>query len=144
MVSVAYLRLLGHTQQEAAKGAGVSVRTIQYWEAREDWSEAQSEARARWLQGCDALAMRALRNGLLGDDQATARWWAGKRIKELGGSNGTRPPGGLGEHGRRFGVVLTPETLQGMTDEQLDALEAALAIAGGAAGPEDSDHADQG
>ncbi len=137
-VSAAYLRLLSGTQEEAAKAVGVNERTIRNWESHRSWPDALAEARARWLQGLDSLAMRALRNGLLADDQSTARWWAGKRIKELGGRSESPPPGGLRDHGERFGLVLTPEQLRGMSDEQLEALDAALAQVG-AAEPDQQD-----
>jgi hypothetical protein len=131
-VSAAYLRLLGHTQVETAKAVKAGERTILRWESEDSWPAAQAEARSRWLQGCDSLAMRALVNGLKADDQSTARWWAGKRIKELGGSTAPRAPGGVGEHGRRFGVMLTPDQLRAMSLEQLEALDAALALVGDA------------
>lgn len=51
VVSAAYLRMIGHTQEEAARGVGRSQRTIQLWEAdTELWAAAREEARGRWLQ----------------------------------------------------------------------------------------------
>ena len=49
-VSAAYLRILGATQIEAAKGVGRSERTLQRWEEdREAWQAARREAEDRWL-----------------------------------------------------------------------------------------------
>lgn len=51
VVSAAYLRIIGHTQEQAASGVGRSERTIQLWEAdAELWAAAREEARGRWLQ----------------------------------------------------------------------------------------------
>lgn len=131
-VSAAYLRLISATQKEAAKAVGVNERTVRDWEKQKNWPDAQAEARSKWLKGCDLLAMTAIHRGLKADDQGTARWWAGKRIKELGGSSGTRqpPPTRPGD----YGIVLSAEQLRGMSDEQLDALESALAQ-GSSVGP---------
>jgi hypothetical protein len=82
-VSAAYLRMLGATQKQAAESVGRSERTIFAWEHQASWASALAEARARWLKGCDAAAMRALLKGLQESEQATARWWADRRLPEL-------------------------------------------------------------
>lgn len=48
-LSVAYLRMIGLTQVDAAKSAGVGERTIRDWEKCSWWPEVQAEARHRWL-----------------------------------------------------------------------------------------------
>lgn len=49
-VSAAYLRIMGATQIEAAKGVGRSERTLQRWEEDEEtWRAARKEAEDRWL-----------------------------------------------------------------------------------------------
>ena len=76
MVSAAYLRLLGHTQEQAATSVGVSERTVWAWEnERTDWPDVVREARKRWLSGLagtarDTLhkAIRDVQNGKLALD----------------------------------------------------------------------------
>jgi hypothetical protein len=61
VVSVAYLRLIGHTQAEAAIAAGRSERTIRNWEAdTELWAAAREEANSRWLQATTDAARRTV------------------------------------------------------------------------------------
>ena len=61
IVSYAYLRMLGHTQVEGARGVGRSRRTVQGWEANEDlWRAARAEARERWFHAMDAAARRTV------------------------------------------------------------------------------------
>ena len=60
-VSVAYLRLVGETQEQAAAGAGVGERTLRDWEKCSWWKDALEEASARWLNNLTAHA----RGGLL-------------------------------------------------------------------------------
>jgi DNA-binding transcriptional MerR regulator len=63
-VSAAYLRLLGATQSEAAKGVGCSSRTIRRWEREVLWLEAVQEAKRRWLSGVENAARVALLRAL--------------------------------------------------------------------------------
>ena len=61
MVSVAYLRLLGSTQEEAATAAGVGERSVWRWEnERADWPAVVEEARTRWLSGLAGVARETL------------------------------------------------------------------------------------
>ena len=97
-ISVAYIRLLGFphvTQAQAATQVGVSERTVRAWEAAPWWSNAQSEARMRFLRGGDAAAMRGLMwaFGEDGERAHTSRWWADRRMPELA------PPKMQHEHG---------------------------------------------
>ena len=66
-MSVAYLRMTTATQEEAAKAAGVSARTVRMWEASDWWRECCDEAGARWLAGLKAEARRGLFRGV-GED----------------------------------------------------------------------------
>ena len=63
-VSAAYLRLMGFTQRQAARSAGVGERTLRGWESSGWWPEAVAEARGRWLQGLDSLARSTLARSL--------------------------------------------------------------------------------
>ncbi len=63
-LSAAYLRLLGHTQQEAANAAGLDPRTIGRWEASSWWPDIVREAGDRWLAGAIGKARRALLEAL--------------------------------------------------------------------------------
>jgi transcriptional regulator with XRE-family HTH domain len=65
MVSAAYLRLLGHTQEQAATAVGVSERTVWTWEnERADWPEVVQEAKERWLSGLAGIARDTLQKAL--------------------------------------------------------------------------------
>ena len=102
-VSVAYLRLLGVTQEKSAQQAGCSKRSIVSWEASKWWPDAMNEARQRWLQGGDQAAMRGLLNNLVREEPQTCRWWADRRIPELS------PPKVKGEFGGGEGTPLSLE-----------------------------------
>ena len=65
MVSVAYMRLHGYSQADAADAAGVSERTVWTWEnERADWGDAVQTARDRWLAGLAGQARSTLRAAL--------------------------------------------------------------------------------
>lgn len=59
-VSVAYLRLQGATQAEAARATDMDPRTVVRWESCSWWPELQREASARWLEGLAVAARRGL------------------------------------------------------------------------------------
>ena len=59
-VQVAYLRLVGCTQKEAARIAGISERTIRNWEECSWWEDARREAEPRWLRDLKAEARGTL------------------------------------------------------------------------------------
>ena len=66
-VSVSYLRLIGQTQELAAKGAGIGVRTLRRYELSKWWPEACREAVDRWMQQlaieCRTTIMAAVKAG---------------------------------------------------------------------------------
>lgn len=59
-VQVAYLRLVGMTQKEAARVAQVGERTIRRWEECSWWEDARREAEPRWLRDLKAEARGTL------------------------------------------------------------------------------------
>ena len=59
-LSAAYLRILGHTQTEAASGAGCAERTLRQWESCSWWPEILAEAESRWLSGLMSKARGTL------------------------------------------------------------------------------------
>ena len=63
-LSVAYLRLLGASQEEAATAAGLHHSTAQRWESCSWWPEIVAEASKRWLSGLVSKARRVLEDGL--------------------------------------------------------------------------------
>ena len=67
-LSVAYLRTLGSTQEEAALAAGVDRRTVQRWEGSSWWPEVLYEASNRWLSGVVGRARHALLRALAEPD----------------------------------------------------------------------------
>ena len=111
VISVAYLRLTGSTQEQAALGAGCGERTIREWETCSWWPEAEAEANRRWLRGMDARARDAINRAFGDPDQyaQTARWWGERRIAELA------PPKQRTEHSGKVGLVDARE----LTDQQL-------------------------
>jgi len=58
--SGAYLRLLGHTQQDVADTIGVSRQQFCKWEQSDFWADAVSEAKDRWLAGLAAKARQSV------------------------------------------------------------------------------------
>lgn len=93
-VSVAYLRAIGHTQIEAAEGAGCGVRTLRDWEKSPWWRDAMAEARGRWLQGAEAFARRGILSALVdqGEYAQMSRFVAERLIPEM------KPPKRRSEH----------------------------------------------
>ena len=67
-LSVAYLRRLGSTQEEAALAAGVDRRTVQRWEGSTWWPEVMQAACDRWLKGVVGLARHAQMKALAEPD----------------------------------------------------------------------------
>ena len=63
-ISVAYLRLTGARQTEAAESAGISADTVSRWENSDWWPEIIAEASKRWLSGLEAKARLVLQNGM--------------------------------------------------------------------------------
>ena len=66
-VSVAYLRLIGQTQENAAKGAGIGERTLRRYELSDWWPDACAEAVERWMQQlaieCRTTILAAVKDG---------------------------------------------------------------------------------
>lgn len=60
VTSGAYLRLLGHTQQDVADTVGVSRQQFCKWEQSDFWPQAVSEAKDRWLAGLAAKARQSV------------------------------------------------------------------------------------
>ena len=65
--AVAYLRLVGLTQIDAAKGAGIGERTLRRYEVSPWWPEACAEAVGRWMQQleieCRITLLASIKNG---------------------------------------------------------------------------------
>ena len=66
-VSVAYLRLIGQSQADAAKAAGLGERTLRRYELSEWWPDACAEAVERWMQqlaiDCRSTILAAVKDG---------------------------------------------------------------------------------
>ncbi len=71
-VSVSYLRLIGQTQENAAKGAGIGVRTLRRYELSDWWPEACSEAVDRWMQQLEIEARTTVMTAVKEGDVITA------------------------------------------------------------------------
>lgn len=71
MVSAAYLRMLDHTQEEAAEAVHRSPRTIREWESDPRWELARQEAQDRWLSGLRRTCRQTILDGC-GDDPKLA------------------------------------------------------------------------
>ena len=107
-LSAGYLRLLGHTQAEAANAAGVDARTLGRWESCSWWRGIQSEAADRWLAGAVGMARRALLRALEAPDGRLALQVLERIVPEL------RPLERVGYSG---GIAKL--NFDAMTDEQL-------------------------
>ncbi len=59
-ISVAYLRLTGSLQTEAAEAVGIHHDTIGRWEKADWWPEIVLEASQRWLAGLAVNARESL------------------------------------------------------------------------------------
>jgi hypothetical protein len=69
VVAAAYLRIIGHTQEEAATSVGRNERTIREWESDPElWTAARAEARSRWLNDAEDAARRAVLSQLKDGD----------------------------------------------------------------------------
>jgi hypothetical protein len=88
-LSVAYLRLIDKTQEEAAELAGVSPRTVHSWEHSSWWPECEAEAGRRWLRGLEAKARSKLQSDM---DASLALKILERRLPELA------PPALKAEH----------------------------------------------
>ena len=61
VVSAAYLRMIGHTQKEAAVAVGRNARTLREWESDDTlWNAARNAARDRWLTEVADAARRSV------------------------------------------------------------------------------------
>jgi hypothetical protein len=63
VVLAAYLRMMGHTQEEAGAAVNRAERTVRVWEAdKELWEKARQEGRRRWYEeAADAARQSVLR-----------------------------------------------------------------------------------
>lgn len=107
-LSVAYMRTLGSTQEEAALAAGVDRRTVQRWEGSSWWSEVRREAADRWLSGVVGRARHALLRALSEPDGNLALKVLERTVPELA------PTERVG-----YGRGLQKLNFAAMTDEQL-------------------------
>jgi hypothetical protein len=96
VLQAARLRILGKTQAGTARAVGVTERTVQNWEASDEWKDATSEARDDYAKDLAAKVRLRLIESL--DDPAyavqTARALALKILPELqngGGERSKRP-----------------------------------------------------
>ena len=81
-LSAAYLRMLGATQQQAAKTVGIGERTLRRWEADDLWGRACDQARGRWLHGMEMCARGALLDALRDDSDSVRRGFLALKILE--------------------------------------------------------------
>jgi hypothetical protein len=56
----AYLRMMGSTQEAAAKAVGRSERTIRLWEKQPTWPQVREVARKRWMSDLTDASRQAL------------------------------------------------------------------------------------
>ncbi len=82
-ISVAYLRLCKTPQTDAAKQAGVGVRTIRRWEKSEWWPEACFQASSRWLRGLVYVSQQTVFEAIKGGDAHLAFKVIERQIQQL-------------------------------------------------------------
>lgn len=74
MVSLAFLRMTGASQLQAAMAVEVGERTVALWEQQTWWFKVKGEARARFLPGIIEEARLAAFRLCQQNDGATVRW----------------------------------------------------------------------
>ncbi len=67
-VAAAYLRMMGASQELAAKSVGRSERTIRLWESEPTWSQAREEARDLWVGDLEDSSRKAVLECIRGGD----------------------------------------------------------------------------
>ncbi len=107
---MAYLRLVGLTQEKAAKAAGIGERTLRRYELCEWWPEACREAVDRWMHQLEIEARSTVMQAVKEGDVATA-WKVLERIDRR-----LAPPRQL--HGVEHSGDLT-RSVREMSDEEL-------------------------
>lgn len=80
-LSVAYLRILGASQIDAAKVVGVGERSVRNWEACSWWPAIKAEATDRWLDGLRSKTFVALER-LVEDLEPTTVRFVAERIED--------------------------------------------------------------
>ncbi len=71
-LSAAYLRLLGLSQEKAAKGAGIGERTLIRYEMSGWWPSACAEAVDRWMHQLEIECRTTIMAAVKGGDVQTA------------------------------------------------------------------------
>ena len=112
-LSVAYLRTLGSTQEEAALAAGVDRRTVQRWEGSAWWPEVLYEASNRWLSGVVGRARHALLRALAEPDGHLALKVLERTVPQLAPTERVANTGAIAKL-----------DFASMTDEQLSRIKA--------------------
>ena len=111
-VSAGYLRLMGLSQQRAAKGAGIGERTLARYELSDWWPEACGEAVSRWMQQLEIECRTTIMAAVKAGDVPTA-------VKMLERIDKRLAPPRLSHRIEHDGALAT--SLRGMTDEELRA-----------------------
>ena len=101
---------MGQTQENAAKGAGIGVRTLRRYELSDWWPEACSEAVDRWMQQLEIEARTTVMAAIKEGDVVTAMKVLERLDKRL-----APPRQQLGVH--HSGEIKTP--VREMSDEEL-------------------------
>lgn len=95
-LSAAYLRLIGHTQEAAAKAVGIGERTLRRYEECSWWPELRRQAADRWLTNLAAQARNTLMEAIKDGDadkalkvlERTEPALAPKQKHEISGEDG--------------------------------------------------------
>ncbi len=82
-VTVAFIRGIAGSQKLAARVAGVSPRTVRYWEASDWWHEAEAEAHRLWLIRMKSETRRSLLHLVQKKDTASTRFTAERLLSEF-------------------------------------------------------------
>jgi hypothetical protein len=124
VVSAAYQRTLGATQEKAAEAVGVCRRTMYSWERSEFWNRAMDEAHRRWCAGIVANTKNAILEAL-GDPAeyaSMARFVGERMIEELRPAKQTREISGVAGGAIKIDQVSEPRAT---AEELLRLVEAA-------------------
>lgn len=123
-VVAAYLRMLQNKQASVAAAVGVSVRTVQNWEAHKTWADARAVARERWMSDVDDASNATILVSVRAGNVETAKWF-----KER--TDDVFAPRSKHEHTGAGGGPIETRNLSNLTDQEVEerAREAAERLA---------------
>lgn len=82
-VAAAYLRMMGHTQEEVGASVGRHPDTIGGWEKHETWPLARAEARDRWMADAEDASRQAVLGSIRLGNAELGKWFLERTVDQL-------------------------------------------------------------